>query len=226
MPRSSAATASREDGADLVAQEQHRHGEQDRGRAHHPENEDVGIGRVGGAAPGDHPQDRLIELNPDLDEVRAADRVDPERQSDLLADLVRQRTVEQEEERFWQRRRQGLAGKEVDVEAEPVRGDPLQHRIVRARRQAAVEVDQGRDVLHQRLRQPEGDRLPVPLHEEIGDHALQQHHRDHEDQQGARIEPLGQAVGHDPGRPHPPAVGPDQRERRQHAALAPQVRGR
>jgi hypothetical protein len=38
----------------------------------------------------------------------------------------------------------------------------------------------------------------MTLHEEIGDHRLQDHHGQDDDQQRARIEPLGQEVRHPP----------------------------
>ena len=95
-----------QDRADLVAQEQDRDGQQDDRRADHPQQEDVRVGRVGLAARGDEAQDGVVVLDADLHVARLADRIDPERLVDVLADLVRQRPVEQREERLRARRRQ------------------------------------------------------------------------------------------------------------------------
>ncbi len=78
-----------QDRLDLVAQEQDRDGEQQGRSADHPEQEDVRVGGVGLAALGEDAQHRLVELDADLDQVRVADRVDPER----LADLRRSRAT-------------------------------------------------------------------------------------------------------------------------------------
>ena len=68
-----------QDRPDLVAQEQDGDAEQHQRGADHPEEEDVRVRRVGLAAPRDHAHDAFVELDADLDEVRAADRVGPER---------------------------------------------------------------------------------------------------------------------------------------------------
>ena len=72
-----------QDRLDLIAQEADGDDDQHEGSAEHPENEDIGIRGIGGAAIGDHAQDRMIEQNPDLDEIRAAHRIEPERPADL-----------------------------------------------------------------------------------------------------------------------------------------------
>ena len=68
-----------QDRPDLVAQEQDGDAEQDERGAAHPEQEDMRVRRIGLAAPGEHAHDAFVELDPDLDQVRAPDRVDPER---------------------------------------------------------------------------------------------------------------------------------------------------
>ena len=73
----------RQDRPDLIAQEQDGDGEQHQRGAHHPQQEDVGVGGVGGVAPREHPHHRVIELDADLHQRRAPDRVDPERPRDL-----------------------------------------------------------------------------------------------------------------------------------------------
>ena len=74
----SAASDKAQDRPDLVAQEQDRDAEQDQRRAGHPDEEDVRVGGVGLRAAGEHPHDRVgVELDADLDEVRAPDRIDP-----------------------------------------------------------------------------------------------------------------------------------------------------
>ena len=47
---------------------------------------------------------------------------------------------------------------------------------------ALIDVDQGGDVCHHAGRQPLRDDVPVPLHEHEGDHRLQDHHRQNDDQ--------------------------------------------
>ena len=81
-----------QDRPDLVAQEQHRDDQEDRRRAQHPEDEDLGIGSVGGAALGIDTHHRVIELDADFHQVGAADGIDPERSADLAAKLHRERS--------------------------------------------------------------------------------------------------------------------------------------
>ena len=45
---------------DLIAEEGDRHHDQNKGGADHPQNENMGIRGIGGAALGDHPQNRVI----------------------------------------------------------------------------------------------------------------------------------------------------------------------
>ena len=110
-----------QDRADLVAQEGDRDGEQHRRGADHPEQEDFRVRRIGGAAAREHAHHRIVELDADLDQLRAADGVDPERLADALADPFRERLVEQREERLRPRRRQFGHRQEVDRQAELVR---------------------------------------------------------------------------------------------------------
>jgi phenylalanyl-tRNA synthetase beta subunit len=60
----------------------------------------------------------VVELDPDIDEIRPAYRVDPEGPADLALQLVRQRGVEQIEERLRVRSRQVLSRHEADPQAE------------------------------------------------------------------------------------------------------------
>ena len=69
-----------------------------------------------------------------------------------------------------------------------------------------MEIDDRRDLLRQRGRKPHGDALPMPLHEHIGEHALQDHHRRDDDEERPRVEALGQERGElAPKRPPPGA---------------------
>ncbi len=111
------------DRLDLVAQKGDRRHDQDERSADHPPKEDLGIGRVGGAAQGDDAQDRVIELDPDLDEIRAPDRIEPEGLANLAPNLVRQGGIEDREERFWQRGRQFAVRQEFHVDFQPLLGD-------------------------------------------------------------------------------------------------------
>ena len=123
-----------------------------------------------------------------FDQRRAADGVDPERPPDAPADLFRQRIVEQREERLRSDRRHFGRPAGNRRQSELFLRDPPDLRLVRLQRR--VDVDQRRDVLHHRRRQPLRDRVPVPLHEHEGDHRLQHHHRHDDDQQRPRVEAL------------------------------------
>ena len=183
-----------QDRFDLVAQEQNRHGQQHQRGADHPQQEDLRVRRVGLAAPGDHVHHRIVELDADIDEIGAADRVDPERLADLPRQLVGQRGVEQVEERLGAHRRQFLARREADAQAEILLGQPRQRLGIRLRRIGLIEVHQHADILHGDGRQPPRHRLPVTLEKHEGEHRLQQHHRRDDDDQRARIEALRHAV--------------------------------
>ena len=111
-----------QDRPDLVAQEQDRDGEQHQRRADHPQQEDVRVRRIGRLRRAKTRITASSSWMRDLDEVGAADRVDPERPADLLADLFGQRLVEQREERLRPERRQRVDGQEIDVEPEPLAG--------------------------------------------------------------------------------------------------------
>ena len=103
-----------QDRLDLVAQEQHRDDQQDRGGADHPEQEDLRIRGIGRAALGEDAHHGVVELDADFDQVGAADGVDPERLADLAAELHRERLVEQREERLRAGRRHVADGQEID----------------------------------------------------------------------------------------------------------------
>ena len=91
---------------DLVAQEQHRHRDQHQRGAHHPGQKDVGVGDVSGTTRRKYAHHRVVELDADLEQCRAPNRIDPVRPADLLSDLLRERLVDQREERLGPRRRQ------------------------------------------------------------------------------------------------------------------------
>ena len=137
-----------QDRPDLIAQEQDGDRDQHQRGADHPEQEDLGIRRVGRAAPREHPHHRIVELDADLDQRRAPDGVDPERPPDLLAQLDRQRLIEQREERLRPGRRHFVDRQEIDDEPEPLLRDAPQLRPVGVLRIALVDVDQRGDVLH------------------------------------------------------------------------------
>ena len=76
-----------QDRPDLVAQEQHRDDQQDRRGTDHPEQENLGIRGVSRAALREDAHHGVIELNPDLHQIGAANGIDPERLCDLSAEL-------------------------------------------------------------------------------------------------------------------------------------------
>ncbi len=177
-----------QDRADLVAQEQHRHGDQQQRGSHHPGEEDVRVGDIGGAARREHAHDRIVELDADLEQRRAPDRVDPERAADLLAHLVRERLVDQGEEGLWARRRQLVGRQEVDHQAELLLRNPSQLPVIGLLGIDLVDLDQGGDVLHHAGREPLRHQVVVALHEHERHDRLQHHHGRDDDEQRARIE--------------------------------------
>ena len=187
-----------QNGPDLVAQEGHRDGEQHERSAEHPDKENMRIRRIGRIAVGDDAHHRIFKLDADFDEARAAHRINPERPPDLRGDLARQSRIENREKRFRQGRRQRLFGQELHVEPEPLRGDLLQQHDIVGRGIGAIEISDGRNILHHRRRQTERHQLPVTLHEEIGDGRLQHDHRHDDDEQRARVKPLRHIFGDAP----------------------------
>ena len=190
------------DRLDLVAQEQDGDGQHDHRGQHHPRQEGQRIGRVGVGARREHAHDGVVKLYADFHDRGTADGVDPERQADLLADLVRQLLIERGEERLWARRRQIGDRQEIDHQAEPVLGDATQLRAIGAGRKSFIDVDEGRDLAGHRRRQIEIDHARLPLDEQEGDDRLQHHERHDDDQERAgikavrhhRAQPAGEAV--------------------------------
>ena len=141
-----------QDRPDLVAQEQNRDGDQHQRGADHPQQEDMGIGDIGRAPRREHAHHRIVELDADLEQCRAADGIDPERAADLPPDLIRERLVHQREKRFRSRRRQFVHGQEVDDQTKLVLRDAAQLRVIGVLGKDLVDFDQGGDVLHHRRR--------------------------------------------------------------------------
>ena len=171
-----------QDRLDLVAQEADGDRQQHQRGADHPEQENLRVRGVGGAAPGEHAHHRVVELDADLDERGAADGVDPERPADLLAKLDRQRLVEQREERLRPRRRHVGQRQEIDGQPHAILRDLAQPRVVVLLRIDLGDLGQRRDVAHHRGGQVPRHQVPVPLHEHEGDDRLQDHHRRDDDQ--------------------------------------------
>ncbi len=210
------------DRPDLVAQEGDRDRQHDQRRRHHPDQEDPRIRIVDVGARREDAHDRAGKLDADFHDRGAADGVDPERQADLLADIVGQRLVELIEERLWPGRRQLAAGDEIDHEAEPVLRDAAELRMIGILREGLIDVDQGGDFLRHRRRQIIRHQIPVPLQEQQRDHRLQHHHGHDDDQQRTgikplrhhRFEPAAEAVPRLRDRPHHGGAGARQRIRR------------
>src|SRR5665648_1023390 len=89
-----------QDGLDLIAQEQDRHGEEHERGAKHPHQEDMRVRRVGLATSGKHMHDGVVELDANVDEIGTANGVEPERAPELASQFVGERRVEQIEERL------------------------------------------------------------------------------------------------------------------------------
>ena len=216
-----------QDRANLIAQKQDRHEQQHDRRAEHPEDEDVDVGVVGEASPGDETQHAEAEIDADLQQSGAADRVDPKRIVDLALEFVGQlpgQRVQNVKKRVRHPRRQRLRRHQFDIQAQTLGGDLAQPLVVRSARELAIEVDQRADVSGQRRRQPLSDQFRVTLHEDIGDRGLQQHHRKDDDQEGARVKSLRQQVCEETSAapPHQASsqkrLAPDRCERRGHGS--------
>src|SRR5262249_35620266 len=102
---------------DLIVEEKNCDGDQHQRGAYHPDQENFGIRGIGGAAPGEYAHYHIVELDPDLDQRRAADGVDPERLADTAADPLRQSVVKERKERLGAGRRQSARREEIDREA-------------------------------------------------------------------------------------------------------------
>lgn len=180
-----------QDRPDLVAQKRNRYAEQHQRRDHHPDEENMRVGRIGGAAIGDNAQHASLRLHAHFHELRATDGVNPERATQLARQFARQGAVEQCEKRLGQSGRQRLAAKQFNAEAPTVFCNILDsgHRGARFNK-----VYRGADVRHHGGRKPLRDKLPMPLHEKIRDGRLQQHHRHNNDEQRARVKSLGHAL--------------------------------
>jgi len=209
------------DRADLIAQEEDGDGQQHEGGADHPDQEDVRVRGIGLGAAGDDAENVVAECDADLDQVGVADGVDPEGPMDTGDDLVGERAVEQREERLRPRRRQLLAAQDGDREAEIALGDARHGVPVGVLRVGLDHRDDRGDVAGQSLRQAAGDEVPVTLHEDVGDHRLQDDHRQHDDQERAAVEALGHAFGDGAGEAPPGEAGADHRL----VAQGPQRRG-
>src|SRR6185437_9242095 len=98
------------DGLDLIAQEGDGDRQQHYRRANHPEQEYLRIGGVGRAAAREYPHDRVVELDADFHQRRFAHGINPEGAADLFAQFLRERLVQQREERLRTRRRQRAGG--------------------------------------------------------------------------------------------------------------------
>ena len=185
-----------QDGADLVAQKQDRHGEQDHRSADHPQQEDVGVRRVSLRAGGDEAQDRVVMLDTDLDVARLADGVDPERPVDALADLVGQRSIEQAEERLRARFRQVPRWQNLQRQTQLVTRQ-FDDRCLGCLTwwRLLVDLDECCDVACGGFRQTTGDGLPVTLHEDEGDDTFEHDDRCDDDYECAGVKALGHDVG-------------------------------
>ena len=142
----------RQDRPDLVAQEGDRDRQEHEAGADHPGNEDHRIGGVGLAASGKDLEEAIVELDADLDEIGATDRVDPERTADAAGDLSGERAVEKREERLAAWRRQRAERQDGDVEAEILAGEADDLRVFRILRIGLQDVDERRNVGDHRRR--------------------------------------------------------------------------
>jgi len=119
----------------------------------------------------------------------------PEWLADLTFDLVRQSGIDDREERFWQRRRQFALGQELYVDIQAPLGYLHQEVVVLPSRIDLMELNDCRDLLRQHCGKPHRDSLPMPLHENISKHALQDHHRRDDNEKRPCVEALGQKNG-------------------------------
>ncbi len=101
---------------------------------------------------------------------------------------------EQRKERPRPRLRKRRRRQHGDSEVVGFRGDARDVGEPRVLRISLHRVDDGRDVAHHGARQPARHRLPVPLHEDIGDDRLQDQDRQDDDQDRADVEAFRHAV--------------------------------
>src|SRR5206468_10355346 len=116
-------------------------------------------------AASEYAQHRVVELDTDLDQRRAADGIDPEGLANATAHFVGERLVEQREERFRTWRWHLGDGEEINDKAKLFLRDAFDLRLIGALRIGCVEVDQRGDVLHHGGGEARGYGVPVPLHE-------------------------------------------------------------
>ena len=154
----------------------------------------MGIGGIGLASLGEHPEDLVLELDPDLDDIGIAHGVDPERQPDLAGDFLGEDLVEDREKRLGPRRGQVAGRFYGDVELQPFAGDPDDVVIGGVLRIGGENIDDRRNIAGHGHGEPLGHGLPVPLHEHEGDDRLQQNHWNDDDQQRTGIEPSRNAA--------------------------------
>ena len=137
----------------------------------------------------------LSQLDADLHVPRLADGIDPERPLHLAADLVRQRPIEQREERLGTWRRQIARRQHLHRQVEPVARHLDELSVLVLARILLVDVDDGGDVARSGFRKAPRHGLPVALHEHEGDDAFEHDDRRDDDDERAGIEALGQDVG-------------------------------
>ena len=77
----------------------------------------------------DDAQGRVVELDADLDEVRASDRVDPEGPADMAPDLLGEASSKNWKNGFGAGGGKGVERHHLHVEIQPIAGDPLEHLV-------------------------------------------------------------------------------------------------
>ena len=201
LPKASAASARRRIGLIWFLEEQNGDRQQHERGCDHPDEEYVRVRSVGLAPRRRETENGIVDLDAHVDESRVADGVDPERIVHLLANLARERPVEQIEEGFGSRRWQ-LGGREH------LQGQA--HAPVCHLDQGAVVVVllirleciyDGGDVAGRRLRQAPRHGFPVPLHENEGNDGLEQNDRRDDDDERSGIQTLRHELGAERGHP-------------------------
>jgi hypothetical protein len=125
----------------------------------------VRVRGIGLAAPGEDPENRVLQLDADLDETRAADRVDPKGPADALADRLAELLVDDIEKGLRRRRRQGLERRDRHRHAERPGGEFLDLGMLRILRVVLQNIDNSCDLTNDGFGHAPRHKLVVPLHE-------------------------------------------------------------
>ena len=175
LPNCSAASARCQDRLDLVAQEEERDADQHQRCADHPDQEDVRVGGVGAAARREDPQHVVASSAMRISTMSELPTVSIQK-GRLISSRIsrRKRRIEQREEGPRPLRGKRVGRQHRDGQPERVGGDARDVGEALILRIGLDDLDDGGDVARHRIGEPPRHQLPVALHEDVGDHRLEQ----------------------------------------------------